>query len=142
MQISSTNFPYWDTCNKQTHLEFSRNRQVSPSWVPSCSLSPSVCRESWVGSRRSLWVDIRRPVHTEVVVVHQNCWILSGIVQESSKGPSWLLEACWLPCSSPHCSDGVQGLTFQQLEKQRTLEQALQSASTKGPVVAPSPLLT
>lgn len=109
--------------------------------VPSSSLLPCACRESWVGSMRSLWLPAEGQF-TQEVAVHQKCWLPSGVAWESSKGPSWLPEACWLLCSSPCCSEGEQGLKYQQSKEKRSPEQALQSVSTKGPVVAPSTLLT
>lgn len=103
--------------------------------VPASCLLPGPVGESWVGSMRSLWLPAKGQL-TQEVVVPQKCWLPSGVVWESSKGPSWLLGACWLPCSNPDCSAGKQGLQYQQPAEQRPPEPALQSASTKGPGVA------
>lgn len=64
-------------------------------------------------------------------------WYSLGEIQATTPTPcSGLLEACWLPCSNLDCLVGEQGLNYQQPEKQRPPEHALQLASTKGPGVA------
>lgn len=81
--------------------------------VPASCLFPWACRESWVGSMRSLWLSAEGQL-TQEVVVHQNhCWLPSGVVWESSKGPFWMLEARWMPCSNPDCLAREQGLKYQ-----------------------------
>lgn len=106
--------------------------------VPASCWLPWTYRESWVGSMRSLWLPAEGQL-TQEVVVHQKCWLLSCVAWERSIPPAphpRLLEACWLPCSNRDCSAGEQGLNYQQPEKQRPPEHALQLASTKGPGVA------
>lgn len=44
--------------------------------VPSSSLLPWACGESWVGSMRSLWLPAEVQF-TQEVAVHQKCWLPS-----------------------------------------------------------------
>lgn len=80
------------------HIMHSQEQAGLPlALLPASCLLPWACRESWVGSMRSLWLPAEDQL-TQEVVVHQNhCWLLSGVVWESSKGPSSMLAALLQP---------------------------------------------
>lgn len=75
-----------DACNKQMRHEFPGTGRSPQALVPASCLLPWACRESWVGSMRSLWLPAEGQL-TQEVVVHQKCWLPGGIVWERSKPP-------------------------------------------------------
>lgn len=129
-----------DARNKQTRHEFPGTGR-SPHSFGSCQLLAPLGLQGVMGWFHEVSLAAsRRPAHTgsggpsEMLAPW---WYSLGETQATTPTPrSGLLEACWLPCSNLDCSVGEQGLNYQQPEKQRPPEHALQLASTKGPGVA------